>query len=278
MSTNPKIGIRPIIDGRAAERSNLEELTMNMAVRAAGFISENLRYPSGEFVECVIADTTISGSAQARDCAEKFARANVVGTLSVTSCWCYGSETMDLDPNTVKAVWGFNGTESPGTVYLAAVMAAHAQKGVPAFSIYGRDVQDKGDTEIPPDVQEKLLSFARCAIAVGIMRGKSYMNIGSVSMGICVCRTRHISRWRAANLSPDYRGWRDRYSYCSARFYACSRARAFSPRSGVPLQARCRPATRYGALLFYCPGNVIWPGKACDGARIDHIHHSHGTK
>ncbi|MDR2392025.1 MAG: L-fucose isomerase [Planctomycetota bacterium] len=181
---NPAIGIRPIIDGRVAERSNLEEITMNMAKSAAAFISGNLRHPNGDPVECVIADTTISGSAQARECAEKFARRNVAGTLSVTSCWCYGSETMDLDPMTVKAVWGFNGTENPGAVYLAAVMAAHAQKGVPAFSIYGRDVQDRGDTTIPADVRGKLLRFARCAIAVGTIRGKSYVNIGSVSMGI----------------------------------------------------------------------------------------------
>ena len=180
----PKIGIRPIIDGRGAERSNLEEITMNMAKNAAKFLTENLRYPTGEPVECVIADTTISGSAQARDCAEKFRGENVVGTLSVTPCWCYGSETIDLDPMTVKAIWGFNGTESPGAVYLAAALSAHAQKGVPAFGIYGKDVQDKGDTAIPADVQEKLLRFARCAIAVGFMRGKSYVNIGSVSMGI----------------------------------------------------------------------------------------------
>ena len=184
MINNPKIGIRPIIDGRVAERSNLEKLTMDMARRAAKFIRESLRYPSGEPVECVVADTTISGSAQARDCAEKFAKENVVGTLSVTSCWCYGRETMDLDPMTVKAVWGFNGTENPGAVYLAAVMAAHAQKGIPAFGIYGRDVQNKGDGQIPADVQEKLLRFARCAVAVGILRGKSYVNVGAVSMGI----------------------------------------------------------------------------------------------
>ena len=180
----PKIGIRPTVDGRGAERSNSEEITMNMAKNAAKFLSENLRYPTGEPVECVIADTTISGSAQARDCAEKFSKENVVGTLTVTPCWCYGSETIDLDPMTVKAIWGFNGTESPGAVYLAAAMSAHAQKGVPAFSIYGKDVQDKGDTNIPEDVQEKLLRFARCAVAVGLMRGKSYVNIGSVSMGI----------------------------------------------------------------------------------------------
>ena len=180
----PKIGIRPIIDGRAAERANLEENVMNMAKNAAGFLSKNLKLPTGETLECVISDATISGSAQARDCAEKFRKENVVATLSVTPCWAYGSETIDLDPLTIKAIWGFNGSESPGAVYLAAALAAHAQKGLPAFSIYGQDVQDKGDEKIPKDVQEKLLRFARCAIAVGIMRGKSYVNIGSVSMGI----------------------------------------------------------------------------------------------
>lgn len=180
----PKIGIRPIIDGRRAERANLEEKVMSMAAAAKKLIEENLRDVDGDPVRCVISDTTISGSAQARDCAEKFAKENVVGTLSVTSCWCYGSETMDTDPMTVKAVWGFNGTENPGAVYLAAAMSAHAQKGYPAFSIYGKDVQDKSDTSIPDDVQEKILRFARCAMAVGIIRGKSYVNIGAVSMGI----------------------------------------------------------------------------------------------
>ena len=180
----PKIGIRPIIDGRGAERANFEDATMAMAKNAAKFITENLRYPSGEPVECVIEDSTISGSVQAMAAAEKFRKENVVGTLSVTPCWAYGSETIDLDPTTVKAVWGFNGTESPGAVYLAAAMSAHTQKGVPAFSIYGKDVQDKGDTNIPADVQEKILRFARCAVAVGTMRGKSYVNVGGVSMGI----------------------------------------------------------------------------------------------
>lgn len=181
---NPKIGIRPIIDGRVAERDNLEELTMKMALNAAKFLTENIRYPNGQFLECVVADTTISGSAQAQLCAQKFAKENVVATLSVTPCWCYGSETIDLDPLTIKAVWGFNGSESPGAVYLAAAMSAHAQKGVPAFSIYGQDVQDKGDQNIPNDVKQKLLMFARCAVASGMMRGKSYINIGAVSMGI----------------------------------------------------------------------------------------------
>lgn len=180
----PKIGIRPIIDGRRAERANLEDKVMGMARAAGKLIEENLKDRDGDAVQCIIADTTISGSAQAQACAEKFAGRNVVGTLSVTSCWCYGSETMDTDPMTMKAVWGFNGTESPGAVYLAAVLSAHAQKGYPAFGIYGRDVQDKADTSIPEDVREKILRFAKCAIAVGTIRGKSYVNIGAVSMGI----------------------------------------------------------------------------------------------
>ena len=180
----PKIGIRPIIDGRRAERANLEEKVMSMAIAAKELIEGSLKDIDGDPVQCVIADTTISGSAQAKQCADKFSTENVVGTLSVTSCWCYGSETMDTDPMTVKAVWGFNGTENPGAVYLAAVLAAHVQKGYPAFSIYGHDVQDKQDTSIPEDVQEKILRFAKCAIAVGTIRNKSYVNIGSVSMGI----------------------------------------------------------------------------------------------
>lgn len=180
----PKIGIRPIIDGRKAERANLEAKVMAMAYAAKELIEANVVDIDGEHAECVVHDTTISGSAQAILCAERFAKEHVVGTLSVTSGWCYGSETMDTDPMTVKAVWGFNGTENPGAVYLAAVMAAHTQKGYPAFAIYGKDVQDKEDRSIPGDVQEKILRFARCAIAVGTMRGKSYVNIGAVSMGI----------------------------------------------------------------------------------------------
>lgn len=185
MSDKPKIGIRPIIDGRwGGVREGLEEQTMGMAKAAAKLISDNLRYPDGTPVECVIADTTIGGGEEAARCAEKFSHNNVCGTLSVTPCWCYGSETMDLDPLTVKAVWGFNGTERPGAVYLAAVMAAHAQKGLPAFSIYGENVQDSDDTSIPEDVKEKILRFARCAVAVGLMRNKAYVGIGGVAMGI----------------------------------------------------------------------------------------------
>ncbi len=181
----PKIGIRPIIDGRwGGVREGLEEQTMQMAKAAAELIGSNLRYPDGTPVQCVIADGTIGGGAEAAACADKFSKENICGSLSVTPCWCYGSETMDMDPLTVKAVWGFNGTERPGAVYLAAVLAAHAQKGLPAFAIYGHDVQDRGDASIPGDVQEKILRFARCAVAVGWMRGKAYVNLGGVSMGI----------------------------------------------------------------------------------------------
>ncbi|MBC8570397.1 L-fucose isomerase [Zongyangia hominis] len=182
---NPKIGIRPIIDGRRLGiRESLEEKTMAMAQAAATLISENCRYADGSPVECIIADTTIGGCKEAALCAEKFAVNNVCATLSVTPCWCYGSETMDTDPMTIKAVWGFNGTERPGAVYLACVMAAHNQRGLPAFSIYGHDVQDVTDNTIPEDVKEKIIRFAKGAVAVGQMRGKSYINLGSVSMGI----------------------------------------------------------------------------------------------
>ena len=181
----PKIGIRPVIDGRwGGVRESLEAQTMGMAEAAAKLISENLRYPDGTPVECVIADSTIGGGAEAAKCEAKFCTQNVCGTLSVTPCWCYGSETMDMNPLTVKAVWGFNGTERPGAVYLAAVMAAHAQRGLPAFSIYGHDVQDMTDRSVPADVEEKLLRFARCAIAVGLMRNKAYVNFGAIAMGI----------------------------------------------------------------------------------------------
>jgi L-fucose isomerase len=181
----PKIGIRPTIDGRwGGVRESLEEQTMDMAHSAASFLSENVRHPNGLSVQCVIADTCIGGVAEAAQCAQKFAREGVGVSLTVTPCWCYGAETMDMDPHTPKAIWGFNGTERPGAVYLAAVLAAHSQKGLPAFSIYGRDVQDAGDTSIPPDVQEKLLQFARAGLAVARMRGKSYLSMGGTSMGI----------------------------------------------------------------------------------------------
>ena len=181
----PKIGIRPIIDGRRrGVRESLEDQTMGMAKNVARFLSENLRHPNGMPVECVIADQCIGGAAEAAMAAEKFSKENVGLSLTVTPCWCYGSETMDMDPLIPKAIWGFNGTERPGAVYLAAVAAAHTQKGLPAFTIYGRDVQDAGDVTIPADVQEKLLRFARAGLAVARMRGKSYLSMGSVSMGI----------------------------------------------------------------------------------------------
>lgn len=181
----PKIGIRPTIDGRLnGVRESLEETTMNLARSVAEFLSANLRHSNGLPVECVIADTNIGGVAEAAQCAAKFAREGVGLSITVTPCWCYGSETMDMDPLIPKAVWGFNGTERPGAVYLAAVLAAHNQKGLPAFSIYGHDVQDAGDTTIPEDVQEKLLRFARAGLAVATMRGKSYLSLGGVSMGI----------------------------------------------------------------------------------------------
>jgi len=181
----PRIGIRPTIDGRRrGVRESLEDQTMTLARTVATFLSENLRHANGLPVECVIADTTIGGVAEAAQCAEKFARAGVGVSLTVTPCWCYGSETMDMDPLTPKAVWGFNGTERPGAVYLAAVLAGHSQKGLPAFSIYGREVQDAGDVTIPEDVQEKLLRFARAGLAAATVRGKSYVSMGGVSMGI----------------------------------------------------------------------------------------------
>ncbi len=182
-----KIGIRPTIDareGKLSVRAGLEEQTMNMAKSAAKLISENLKDREGNPIECVIADTTIGRVSEAAACGEKFASEGVCATLTVTPCWCYGTETMDMDPLMPKAVWGFNGTERPGAVYLAAVLAAHNQRGLPAFGIYGRDVQDSDDTSIPEDVKEKILRFAKAAAAVGEMKGKSYLACGNVSMGI----------------------------------------------------------------------------------------------
>lgn len=185
MNNLPKIGIRPTIDGRlGGVRESLEESIMKLAGAVAGLISEGLRYPTGEPVQCVIADSCIGGVAEARGCAEKFARQGVGVSLTVTSCWCYGSETMDMDPAIPKAVWGFNGTERPGAVYLAAVLAGHAQKGLPAFGIYGHDVQDAGTEEIPADVKDKLLTFCRAGLAVALMRGRAYLAMGGTSMGI----------------------------------------------------------------------------------------------
>ncbi|MBQ7838637.1 MAG: L-fucose isomerase [Clostridia bacterium] len=192
----PVIGIRPIIDGRRGPlnvRGSLEEQTMNMAKTAKALFEENLRYSNGDPVKVVIADTTIGRVAEAAACAAKFKKEGVDITLSVTPCWCYGSETMDMDPNTIKGVWGFNATERPGAVYLASVLAAHAQKGLPAFGIYGKDVQDADDASVPDDVKEKLLRFARSAVAVATMRGKSYLQIGSICMGIA-----------GSSIDPDF--------------------------------------------------------------------------
>ncbi len=183
----PVIGIRPTIDGRRGKikvRESLEDQTMNMAKSAAKLIEENVFYSNGEHVKVIIADTTIGRVAEAAACEDKFKKAGVDITLTVTPCWCYGAETMDMNPLTIKAVWGFNGTERPGAVYLASVLATHAQKGLPAFGIYGHEVQEADDTTIPQDVQEKILRFARAAVAVATMRGKSYLQIGSVTMGI----------------------------------------------------------------------------------------------
>ena len=183
----PVIGIRPTIDGRRGKikvRESLEDQTMNMAKSAAKLIEENVFYSNGEHVKVIIADTTIGRVAEAAACEDKFKKAGVDITLTVTPCWCYGAETMDMNPLTIKAVWGFNGTERPGAVYLASVLATHAQKGLPAFGIYGHEVQEADDITIPSDVQEKILRFARAAVAVATMRGKSYLQIGSVTMGI----------------------------------------------------------------------------------------------
>jgi len=181
----PKIGIRPVIDGRMGGiRESLEKQTMNMAKSAAKLISDNLKYPDGNPVKCIISDTTIGGVSESEAADKKFSISGVGATLTVTPSWCYGSETMDMDPFRPKAVWGFNGTERPGAVYLAAVLAAHNQKGLPAFGIYGKDVQDANDTSIPEDVKEKILSFIKASLAVSIMRNKSYLSIGNVSMGI----------------------------------------------------------------------------------------------
>ena len=183
----PVIGIRPTIDGRRGKikvRESLEDQTMNMAKSAAKLIEENVFYSNGEHAKVIIADTTIGRVAEAAACEDKFKKAGVDITLTVTPCWCYGAETMDMNPLTIKAVWGFNGTERPGAVYLASVLATHAQKGLPAFGIYGHEVQEADDTTIPQDVQEKILRFARAAVAVATMRGKSYLQIGSVTMGI----------------------------------------------------------------------------------------------
>lgn len=201
----PKIGIRPIIDGRlGGVRESLEQTTMAMANNVAALFEKELKYPNGKPVECVIADSCIGGVREASQCAEKFEANNVGVSLSVTPCWCYGSETMDMNPTLPKAIWGFNGTERPGAVYLAATLAAHNQMGLPAFGIYGRDVQDLGDEKIPADVKDRLLSFAKAGLAVAMMRGKSYLSIGSVSMGIAGSMV-------TPSLFQEYLGMRNEY-------------------------------------------------------------------
>ena len=209
MISKPKIGIRPIIDGRRKGiRESLEETTMNMARNVARLYSSTLCYPDGSPAECVIADTCIGGVKEAANCAAKFEKENVGLSLSVTPCWCYGAETIDMNPLIPKAIWGFNGTERPGAVYLASALAAHNQKGLPTFGIYGVDVQDIGDPEIPADVQDKLLRFARAGLAVAQMRGKSYLAIGSVSMGIAGSQVN-------PDLLQEYFGMRTEYVDCS---------------------------------------------------------------
>lgn len=201
----PKVGIRPAIDGRMnGVRESLEDQTMQMAKNAAKLISANLKYPNGKPVECIISDSCIGGVAEAAMCAEKFARHGVGVSLTVTPCWCYGSETIDMDPMITKAIWGFNGTERPGAVYLAAALAGHTMKGLPAFGIYGRDVQDAGDQTIPEDVKEKILRFVKAGLALSFMKGKSYLSMGSVSMGIAGSIVRE-------DFFQEYLGMRNEY-------------------------------------------------------------------
>jgi len=201
----PKVGIRPTIDGRLeGVRESLEEQTMLMARSAAALIESNLKHADGSKVECVIADSCIGGVAEAAATADKFSRAGVGVSLTVTPCWCYGSETIDMDPLLPKAIWGFNGTERPGAVYLAAALAGHNQKGLPAFGIYGKDVQDSGDTQVPEDVKDKILTFVRAGLALATMKGKSYLSMGSVSMGIAGSIVN-------ADFFEDYLGMRCEY-------------------------------------------------------------------
>ncbi len=201
----PKIGIRPTIDGREkGVRESLEDQTMRMAMAVSELLVKNLRHPNGMKLDCAIADTTIGGVAQAAECAEKFNKEGVGLSITVTPCWCYGAETMDMTPRIPKAIWGFNGTERPGAVYLAALLAAHAQKGIPAYGIYGQDVQEADDNSIPYDVKEKLLRFAKAGLAVAWIKGKSYLSIGSVSMGIAGSIVNE-------NIFQDYLGMRNEY-------------------------------------------------------------------
>ncbi len=201
----PKVGIRPVIDGRErGVRESLENQTMNMARSAAEFISKNLSYPNGKHVECIISDICIGGVAEAASCAEKFRKTGVGVSLTVTPCWCYGSETIDMDTSAPKAIWGFNGTERPGAVYLAAALAGHAMKGLPAFGIYGHDVQDLDDRTIPEDVSEKILRFVKAGLSAAFIKGKSYLSMGSVSMGIAGSIVRE-------DFFQEYLGMRNEY-------------------------------------------------------------------
>ena len=201
----PRVGIRPAIDGRErGVRESLEKQTMDMAKAAADLIGRNLRYPDGKPVECVISDTCIGGVTEAAECAEKFRKTGVGVSLTVTPCWCYGSETIDMSNDIPKAIWGFNGTERPGAVYLAAALAGHTMKGLPAFGIYGRDVQDMGDNNIPDDVSTRILRFVRSALPVAFMKGKSYLSMGSVSMGIAGSIVRE-------DFFQEYLGMRNEY-------------------------------------------------------------------
>ncbi|MGM0376802.1 MAG: L-fucose isomerase [Bacteroidota bacterium] len=205
MGRKPKVGIRPVIDGRErGVRESLEGQCMDLAKSAAAAIQENLKYPDGTPVECVISDTTIGGVAEAAQCADKFSREGVGVSLTVTPCWCYGTEVMDADPLMPKAVWGFNGTERPGGVYLAAALAGYAQKGLPAFGIYGRDVQEADDTSVPADAEEKILRFTKAGLAVALIRGKSYLSIGYTSMGI-------VGSMVDDDFFNDYLGMRTEY-------------------------------------------------------------------
>jgi len=209
ITNHPRIGIRPIIDGRRGGiRESLEEMTMGMARSVKELYEQNLHYIDGAPVECVIADTTIGGVAEAAQAADKFKNSNVGAVISVTPCWCYGCETIDMDPLMPKAIWGFNKTERPGAVYLAAALAAHNQKGLPAFSIYGHDVQDKDDNSITPDVREKLMLWGRAAVATMQMKGMSYLSIGSVSMGIA-------GSTPVPEFFQDYLGMRNEFVDCS---------------------------------------------------------------
>ena len=252
-SALPKIGIRPTIDGRmGGVRESLEQRTMDQARAVAELYSSTLRYPDGSPVACVIADSCIGGVAEAAACAEKFRREGVGLSLTVTPCWCYGSETMDMDPHLPKAVWGFNGTERPGAVYLAAVLAGHTQKGLPAFGIYGHEVQAATETEIPADVRTKLLDFARCGLAVALMRGRAYLSMGGTSMGIAgsVVDPRLFEKWlgmrvEAIDMSEFAgrlrKGWFDPEEFQRARTWVrehCREGRDFNdPASARPREA-----------------------------------------